>query len=142
MCRQEAKTFLKQTEEVRELLQQDQKLVACLAPSFPAEFTEIENYKVLVGMIKSLGFDSVVEVAFGADLVAAAYKDLHASNKGKGIISSDCPAIVYYVEHYQPELIDNLAPIVSPMVATARVMRKSMATTFNWYLLALAMPKS
>lgn len=124
VCRQEAKTFLKQTEEVRELLQQDQKLVACLAPSFPAEFTEIEDYKVLVGMIKSLGFDSVVEVAFGADLVAAAYKNLLASNKGKGIISSDCPAIVYYVEHYQPELVDNLAPIVSPMVATARVMRK------------------
>jgi iron only hydrogenase large subunit-like protein/nitrogen-specific signal transduction histidine kinase len=124
VCRQEAKTFLKQTEEVRELLQQDQKLVACLAPSFPAEFTEIENYKVLVGMIKALGFERVVEVAFGADLVAAAYKNLHADNKGKGIISSDCPAIVYYVEHYQPELVDNLAPIVSPMVATARVLRK------------------
>lgn len=124
VCRQEAKTFLKQTEEVSELLQQDQKVVACLAPSFPAEFTEIEDYKVLVGMIKALGFERVVEVAFGADLVAAAYKNLHAKNQGKGIISSDCPAIVYYVEHYQPELVDNLAPIVSPMVAIARVMRK------------------
>ncbi len=124
VCRQEAKTFLKQTDEVRELLQQEQKVVACLAPSFPAEFTEIEDYKVLVGMIRALGFEQIVEVAFGADLVAAAYKKLHATSKGKGIISSDCPAIVYYVEHYQPELVDNLAPIVSPMVATARVMRK------------------
>ncbi len=124
VCRQEAKTYLKQTTEVGQLLQSGQRSAACLAPSFAAEFTEIKDYKLLVSMIKSLGFDYVVEVAFGADLVAAAYKNLYAENTGKGIISSDCPAIVYYVEHYQPELVGNLAPIVSPMVATARVMKK------------------
>lgn len=123
VCRQEAKTFLKQTAEVSKLLQSGKPVAACVAPSFPAEFTEIDDYKVLVGLIKSLGFHYVVEVAFGADLVAAAYKDLYAKNNGKGIISSDCPAIVYYVEHYQPELVDNLAPIVSPMVATSRVLK-------------------
>ena len=39
-------------------------------------------------------------------------------------ISSDCPAIVYYVRHYHPELIDYLAPIASPMVAMVRVIKK------------------
>lgn len=128
VCRQEAKTFLKQTAEVSKLLQSGKPVAACVAPSFPAEFTEIEDYKVLVGLIKALGFHYVVEVAFGADLVALAYKDLYANNKGKGIISSDCPAIVYYVEHYQPELVDNLAPIVSPMVATSRVLKAKYGT--------------
>ena len=32
--------------------------------------------------------------------------------------------IVAYVERYHPELVDNLAPIVSPMIAQARVLRK------------------
>ncbi len=37
-------------------------------------------------------------------------------------ISSDCPSIVNYIKHYHPGLVDNLAPIVSPMVAMSRVV--------------------
>lgn len=122
VCRQEAKVFLKQTAEVLELLNSGQRTVACIAPSFPAEFTEIEDYRILVGMIKALGFDLVVEVAFGADMVATAYKNLYNSNS-QSIISSDCPAIVYYIEHYQPDQVPHLAPFVSPMVATSRYLK-------------------
>lgn len=124
VCRQEAKVFLKQTSEVLELLQSGTRTAACLAPSFPAEFTEIEDYRVLVSMVKSLGFDLVTEVAFGADMVAVAYRELFENNDGKGVISSDCPAIVYYVEHFQPELVSQLAPLVSPMVAASRYLKK------------------
>jgi iron only hydrogenase large subunit-like protein len=45
---------------------------------------------------------------------------------GKGYISSDCPAIVSYIRYYHPDLVDNLSPIVSPMVATSRVIRKKL----------------
>jgi len=41
-----------------------------IAPSFPAEFPELLDHRQLVGMLKSLGFDYAIEVAFGADLVA------------------------------------------------------------------------
>ncbi|PKP53709.1 MAG: histidine kinase [Bacteroidetes bacterium HGW-Bacteroidetes-1] len=124
VCRQEAKVFLKQTSEVLELLQSGTRTAACLAPSFPAEFTGIEDYRVLVSMVKSLGFDLVTEVAFGADMVAVAYRKLFENNDSKGVISSDCPAIVYYVEHFQPELVSQLAPLVSPMVAASRYLKK------------------
>jgi signal transduction histidine kinase len=40
------------------------------------------------------------------------------------VISSDCPAIVSYIEHYHPDLVDSLAHIVSPMVAMSKAMRK------------------
>lgn len=124
VCSQQAKVFLKLTDEVLELLQSDKPTAACLAPSFPAEFTEIEDHQVLVAMVKALGFDLVTEVAFGADMVAVAYRELYKKNEGKGIISSDCPAIVYYVEHFQPHLVGNLAPLVSPMVAASRFLKK------------------
>jgi nitrogen-specific signal transduction histidine kinase/iron only hydrogenase large subunit-like protein len=123
VCRQKAKVFLRQTDEVKDLLKSGSRIIACIAPSFPAEFTEIEDHRVFVGMVKALGFDLVTEVAFGADMVAVAYKALYNGNNGKGIISSDCPAVVYYVEQYQPELIPNLAPLVSPMVAVARFLK-------------------
>jgi len=46
-----------------------------VAPSFPAEFCEIKDYKTVVGMIRALGFKYVAEVSFGADLVAEKFRD-------------------------------------------------------------------
>jgi len=123
VCSQGAKNFVRFEKEVLELLESNSKVIACIAPSFPAEFEEIEDYRVVVGMIKKLGFYKVVEVGFGADIVAAQYKDLLKSCNSKTIISSDCPAIVTYVKQYHPDLIDNLAPLHSPMIAMNRVVR-------------------
>ncbi|NMC38205.1 MAG: histidine kinase [Bacteroidales bacterium] len=121
VCSQGAKVFLNTTDRVLRLLRNDPKVAAIVAPSFPAEFADID-YKVLIGMIKSLGFELVLEVSFGADLVADKYKQLVNQNSGY-YISSDCPSIVNYIRHYHPNLIDNLAPVVSPMVAMSRVVR-------------------
>jgi nitrogen-specific signal transduction histidine kinase len=74
-------------------------------------------------MIKALGFSYVAEVSFGADLVADRYKKLVTDSK-EFYISSDCPSIVSYIKFYHPSLVDNLAPVVSPMVAMSRVMRR------------------
>ncbi|HNX23747.1 MAG TPA: [Fe-Fe] hydrogenase large subunit C-terminal domain-containing protein [Spirochaetota bacterium] len=123
VCSQNAKIFLDTTEEARTILNGDSVKVACLAPSFPAEFSELKDYKTLVGMIKKLGFDYVVEVAFGADLVAHEYKKILDPQGYEHTISSDCPAVTYYVKYYYPDLVPSLSPIVSPMVATARVAK-------------------
>ena len=42
----------------------------------------------------------------------------------EGDISSDCPAIVYFIRHYHPDLVASLAPIASPMVAMTRVLHQ------------------
>ena len=124
VCSQGAKVYQRSGNEVEGLLEAPGKVAAIVAPSFPAEFIEIEDYKVLVGMIKSLGFDYVFEVGFGADLVAVKYQKILESDDLKRYISSDCPAIVNYVEHYHPELVPSLARIVSPMVAMTRAVKK------------------
>jgi two-component system NtrC family sensor kinase len=123
VCSQGAKVFLNTNDRVLRLLTREEKVAAIIAPSFPAEFYEIEDHTVLVGMIRTLGFSYVAEVSFGADLVADRFRDLIGSD-GKYYISSDCPSIVNYVRFYHPDLAGNLAPVVSPMVATTRVVRK------------------
>ena len=124
VCSQGAKSYLESTEHVEELLQTEEPVAAIIAPSFAAEFVEIGDYKKLVGMVRSLGFRLVNEVAFGADMVAKEYEKLMDDEDQKPHISSDCPAIVYYIKHYHPDLVENLAPIVSPMVAATRALRK------------------
>jgi iron only hydrogenase large subunit-like protein/nitrogen-specific signal transduction histidine kinase len=123
VCSQGAKVFLNTTERVAKLLDNESKVAAIVAPSFPAEFSELQDHMVLAGMIKAMGFEYVAEVSFGADLVADRYKRLVSENKDY-YISSDCPSIVNYVKFYHPALVDSLAPVVSPMVAMGRVIHE------------------
>ncbi len=123
VCSQGAKVYFNSIDNVLNLLDSSEKVIACIAPSFPAEFGEAEDYRLFVGMVRKLGFYKVVEVGFGADLVAAEYKRLYQS-ADKGYINSDCPAVMYYVRQYMPELTDHLAPIDSPAMALAKALKK------------------
>ncbi|MCG8409983.1 MAG: ATP-binding protein [Bacteroidales bacterium] len=131
VCSQGAKVFLNTTNEIFKLLNNEKKNIAIIAPSFPAEFKEISNYKILVSMIRKIGFDIVSEVAFGADLVAKKYREIINKKDEKCYISSDCPAVVSYIEHYHPALVKDLTPIASPMVVMARVMKKKYGKDIN-----------
>ncbi len=123
VCSQNAKSFRIETQRIEELIQAGHTCVALVAPSFPAEFDDIPASR-LVGMIRQLGFHYVTEVSFGADLVALEYKKLISNPGNSPMISSDCPAIVTFIEYYHSALVPQLAPIVSPMVAMARVVKK------------------
>lgn len=123
VCSQGAKQVVNTIEFVESLLMSGEQVAALVAPSFAAEFDDIHP-AVFVGMLRKLGFEHVQEVAFGADLVADRYRKLLADNENKRYVATTCPALITYVEKYNPEMVDNLAPIVSPMVATALVTKR------------------
>lgn len=123
VCSQGAKVCVSTTGEVERLLASGQRVAAALAPSFPAEFQADYDFRVLVGMIRALGFDMVTEVGFGADLVAERYRQLYAKSRGGRHVATTCPAVVGFVERYHPEIIRSLAPIVSPMIAMSRALK-------------------
>jgi iron only hydrogenase large subunit-like protein/nitrogen-specific signal transduction histidine kinase len=124
VCSQEAKVYVQTIDEVVEFLKAPGKVAAMIAPSFPAEFIDISDYHVLIGMIRKLGFDYVTEVGFGADMIAREYSRILSDHSSEPCISSDCPAVVYFVEHYHPDSVKSLAPIASPMVAINRIVHK------------------
>lgn len=123
VCSQDAKVFTNTVDVVRKVLDKPVKKAALIAPSFPAEFPDVTDHTKVVGMIRALGFDYVVEVSFGADLVAHRYRNLINEAGAENYISSDCPAIVSFIRYYHPDLTPNLIPVVSPMVAMTRVIR-------------------
>jgi len=141
VCSQDAKTFFKSKDAVIELLNSDTKVIACVAPSFPAEFVEVEDYKLFVGMLRSMGFDKVVEVSFGADVVAKKFTKLLDESEDKTVISSDCPAIVNYIRLYHPNLVDSLAPIASPMVAITRIVKEKYGQDYKAVLIGPCIAK-
>ncbi|NJN65027.1 MAG: 4Fe-4S binding protein [Acidobacteria bacterium] len=123
VCRQGAKRVVSAMDQVEALLRSGARVAAMVAPSFPAEFSEADP-ELLVGALRRLGFDLVVEVAFGADLIASRYQELLAGGSRERYIATTCPAITRFVEKHHPELVKKLAPIVSPMVAMARVLHQ------------------
>jgi iron only hydrogenase large subunit-like protein len=122
-CSPRAIEFRNSIGNVMNILKSPRKSAALIAPSIASEFDDITDYRKLVGMIRQLGFTYVHEVSFGVDLVAHAYKQLFEEAHGKYYITANCPTVVEMIEKYHPGLVPNLAPIISPMVATARLTR-------------------
>jgi two-component system, NtrC family, sensor kinase len=122
VCSQNAKAYLSGLERASWLLEEDAPVAALLAPSFPAGFSAPAGN--VVGAFKAAGFDYVVEVAQGADLVSRAYAEYLDENPEGVHIATACPAVAEYVRKYHPELTDRLVPIVSPMIATAMAVKE------------------
>lgn len=123
VCSQHAKRVASGIGDTRSMIAAGDHVAAIIAPSFPAEFVEVDPSR-FIGMLRRLGFTWVHEVAFGADLVADRYHTLVQEHRDQQFVATTCPAVVEYVERYRPELIAKLAPVASPMAAAARVVRR------------------
>ena len=123
VCAQNAISSRNEKDQVKDLLSSGKKVAAICDPSISGEFVDITDYRKFVAMIRALGFSYVLDTAFGVDLVAFKYRDLLSDFHGKYYITTNCPPVHAHVEKYHPELVDNLAPIVPPYVAMAKVVR-------------------
>ncbi|HEX2865530.1 MAG TPA: [Fe-Fe] hydrogenase large subunit C-terminal domain-containing protein [Ignavibacteriales bacterium] len=121
VCSQQAKQIKSDVEVLLEDILTSGNAIAIVAPSFAASFPE--SYRKLPAALRILGFKTVAETAFGADLVGQLYAQEIESLGGKTIISSACPAVYNYIEKYMQELVPNLARIVSPMIAMGRYLK-------------------
>jgi two-component system NtrC family sensor kinase len=104
-------------------LDEGQRFVACLDPTFPAVL-DVGTPGQLVTALKKLGFHEVWESAIGGDLVYKEYKKWLSQNKNKPCISSFCPSLVLYIEKYAPQFVDQLVPVVSPMAAMGMAVKE------------------
>ena len=121
VCAQQAKEIQSGLKETWDLLRGNKPVIACLAPSFPAAFPRVKPGQI-VGAVRALGFDEVLEVAFGAQLIAREYTRLFRKSQTP-VISTPCPAVTIYVQKYMPSLVPYLAPLVSPAIALGRVIK-------------------
>jgi len=126
-CNHGARKYEDDTELFFEDLGKGEEISLLVAPSFLADEKE---HKMIVGYLKHLGVKHIYSVAFGADIVTWLYvkyledKKYNIDNNNNNKISSMCPSIVSYILKYMPERIENLMPIVSPMMATAVFVKK------------------
>lgn len=123
-CSPGAISYRGEIEEAKILLQSGQEVAIICSPSISAEFNDITDYRKFVSMLRALGAKYVHEVSFAVDLIAYKYMSLFGDIRGKYYIMTYDPVVVEYVEKFHPNLINNLAPLVSPMIACAMLIHK------------------
>ncbi|SHG97591.1 [Fe-Fe] hydrogenase large subunit C-terminal domain-containing protein [Desulforamulus hydrothermalis] len=130
VCSKGAKRYLDSTQAVQQLLAARQCALV-LAPSYV--IVAKKRYgcspEQFAAAMKKLGFSLVYEAGFGADVVTKVYLDYLAqriNEKGREnthVITSPCPSLMNYVEKHVPELIEEFAPVLSPMAAQALLVK-------------------
>jgi len=104
-----------------ELIEKKQPIVAMLAPSFPIVYQASQ----IVGKLKRLGFNYVVEVSVGAMNTNKAALEVLKNDPKARIITSPCASFVRMIRTKYPHLKQYLGFAAdSPMIATARIVRE------------------
>lgn len=97
------------------------RFVAIIAPAAASGFAGKMNR--LVAWLRSIGARAVFDASFGAELTTESYLRFLKEKNPSTVISQPCPAIVSYIELYRPELLPYLAPVDSPLMHSARMIR-------------------
>ena len=98
--------------------------IALVAPAFLGQFTKAEDCNTILTALTDIGFDSVFEVAVGAQEISRKTRELLKENKlQKPANSSACPAVCKLIAVRFPDLIQNIIPLKSPMEVSAEAAR-------------------
>ncbi|MBS6642000.1 MAG: 4Fe-4S binding protein [Clostridiaceae bacterium] len=123
ICPQSAKTLTSDLDIVKGYIRQGIPTVVSIAPSYMG----LLKYKTL-GQVNSalrkLGFLDVRETSEGAIIVTQEYARLLEEGRMENIITTCCPSANDLIEIYYPQLIPYLAPVVSPMIAHGKLLKK------------------
>ena len=109
-------------------IQSDTPVYAILAPAIAGQFgPEMTESRIRSGF-KALGFTDVAEVAVGADLCTI--EEAHdfmdeVPEKMPFMATSCCPAWAMIAKKSFPQLADNISMALTPMVLTARLIKKN-----------------
>ncbi len=122
VCPQNAKSVHTERDEVEKLLRSG-GVIASVAPSFVSSF-DVQDFSVMKLALGRLGFADAEETSIGAREVTAQYKKLLEGGEFKNFITSCCPAVNTMIELYYPKALQYLAPVDSPMIAHAKMIRK------------------
>ncbi|MCI5773516.1 MAG: 4Fe-4S binding protein [Erysipelotrichaceae bacterium] len=121
VCPHSAKKIISNLQMIKSWIAEGKQVIVSVAPSFVAVWP---NFKWLKASLLAKGFYDVEETALGAALVTQEYNRLVQENKMRNIITTCCPTVVSLVEKEYGELVDCLAPVVSPMVAHGLDIKK------------------
>lgn len=123
VCPQNAKEIRNDIEKAKVLLENHDKVIVSLAPSFIANYNGIGIKNIEKGL-KQLGFFACEETAVGATYVKNEYERILENNEQDILITSCCHSVNLLIQKHYPNELKYLANVLSPMQAHAVDIKK------------------
>lgn len=109
-------------------MQSGRQIIAQVAPAFVGQFGPKVTPDMLKSALKELGFADVYETAIGADIGAVTEAKHYVHEVVNGdlpfLLTSCCPSWSVLAKKFFPETIDKISNALTPMVATARIIKQ------------------
>lgn len=101
---------------------------AIVAPAFVGQFGKDATPGKLRTALKRVGFEDMIEVALAADMLTAKEsfeycEHMETNEDGYFITSCCCPVWISLIQNNFPEILENVSPSVSPMIACGRTIK-------------------
>ncbi len=129
---------------LKRIKRKEKKVVAMVAPSILAQFKETPEK--VYGALRAIGFDDVIEVAYGAEETirneAAEFKERILEEGQPFMTTSCCSAYVQLVKKHIPELEKYVSTTGSPMYYTAKYARKKHPDAYTVFVAPCASKRS
>lgn len=113
---------------IRCLKEEKNNVIAEIAPAFVGQFGDKCTPRVMKELLMQLGFSEVYEVALGADIGAISEAKHYAEKVATGelpvLLTSCCPSWSMLAKKQFPDLERSVSMELTPMVATARSIKK------------------
>lgn len=124
-CPQHAKQVITELQAAKNMLQGTAPVMVSLAPSLVATWPDGTPGQLVTALLR-LGFQAVSQTAVGAAWVNRGYQELLRQDKPSAgpWLSTACPVVVNMVERHYPELVSHLAPLPSPLMVHARLLKR------------------
>lgn len=106
---------------------QSQKVIGIIAPSFVGQFGPLATPGKVKSALKAIGLFDVYEVALGADLCAINEAEEfleEVPEKLSFMGTSCCPSWAVLAKSQFPELTEHISMTLTPMVLTARIVKR------------------
>ena len=130
ICEKNARDYIDDTNIFFNDLKNNEEISLLVAPSFMAKYKN--QYKKILSALKHLGVKKIYPVSLGADICTWAYLKLIKEKGYGGRISTTCPVVVSYIEHWHKELIPMLMPVKSPLMCLATYLRNVLGAKENF----------
>ncbi|MBR6580217.1 MAG: 4Fe-4S binding protein [Ruminococcus sp.] len=124
-CNHGARDYIDDTRVCMQRLEKDKTIILvhpAIRAVFPNHWINILNWFRKKGCM-------IYDVSFGADICTWVHlRSLENQKTGK-IITQQCPAIVKYIQTYQPNILKNLSPVHSPVACAVAYIKKYLRRT-------------
>ncbi|MDL2289331.1 methyl-accepting chemotaxis protein [Clostridia bacterium OttesenSCG-928-F22] len=139
VCQHDSRDYIDDTEQFFAALRAGERISLIVAPAVRTNF---DDWASLLAWLRTQGVQTIVDVSLGADICTWAHIRYIQQENPAPLITQPCPAIVNYIEHYQPNLLPQLSPVHSPMLCAGVFMRKHLGVNGQIAALSPCIAKS